>query len=120
MSSEKARELIASGALVLDVRSPDEFAANALPGAVNLPLPETTQKIEEIEPDKDRVILCHCVSRARSGMAVGRLKKLGFSRVYTTSAPIAALALFCGRHTRIAAARTSDRCEENPLTGFPF
>jgi rhodanese-related sulfurtransferase len=79
---ERARELIASGALVLDVRNANEFASRNLPGAINLPLSDVAGKIGSVEADKDRVILCHCVSGARSGMAVCRLRKLGYSQAF--------------------------------------
>ena len=79
---EQAIELIRSGALILDVRTPGEFSGKHLPGAVNLPLADVTEKIQKVEPDKSRPILCHCVSGARSGMAASRLRKLGYQEVY--------------------------------------
>jgi phage shock protein E len=50
------------GALILDARSADKFAAGHLAGAVNLPLTDFTAEAlaEAIGPDRDRPILIYC------------------------------------------------------------
>ena len=69
----------AEGAVVVDVRSPAEFAAGNRPGSLNIPLdtlPDGAAKLDRTKP----VVLC-CASGARSGIAAGILKTLGFRRV---------------------------------------
>ncbi len=82
VNATDAKEYIKNGALVLDVRSQSEFAHKNLPGVKNLPMDAVETKIDSLEPNKDRVILCHCLSGARSGMAVNRLRKLGYTQVF--------------------------------------
>ena len=38
---------------IIDVRSPAEFSSGHIPGAVNIPLEEMRQRIEELSPDKE-------------------------------------------------------------------
>jgi phage shock protein E len=76
-----ASDHLRQGALLIDVRTSDEFAGRHLPGAVNIPV----SRIEEIEQrakDKEQVLLLHCLSGTRSGFAVRKLKSLGYTRVY--------------------------------------
>ena len=82
VSLEQAKAFLESGALVLDVRTRKEFAEKHLPGTINLPLQEVVEKIEGLEPDKSRVILCHCVSGGRSGIAMKRLQRLGYRQAH--------------------------------------
>lgn len=77
-----AKEHIKNGALILDVRSINEFAEKNLAGAVNLPLDQVAGRIESLESNKERIILCHCLSGGRSGMAVNQLKKLGYTQCF--------------------------------------
>jgi phage shock protein E len=72
-------DLIEKGAVVVDVRSQSEFLQGSRPGSVNIPLNEMSSRYKDLDKNKT-VILC-CASGARSGMAVGILKKNGFSRV---------------------------------------
>jgi len=49
---------------VLDVRPPDEYAAGHVPGAVNIPLFELEQHLQELDPEREMVAYCrgpHCV-----------------------------------------------------------
>lgn len=77
----KARlpELLRRGAVVVDVRSPAEYAAGACPGSLNIPLNELAGRAKELDASKP-VILC-CASGTRSGMAAGVLKSNGFKEV---------------------------------------
>jgi rhodanese-related sulfurtransferase len=72
-------ELLARGAVIVDVRSPAEFAAGARPGSRNIPLADLTARASELDPKKP-VVLC-CASGARSGMAATLLKARGFKEV---------------------------------------
>jgi phage shock protein E len=82
VSQSAARRHLKEGAIVIDVRSPDEYASGHLPGTVKVPLGELSARIGTVCPDKNRVILLHCLSGGRSGMGVGTLKSLGYSNSY--------------------------------------
>ena len=82
LSVEKARRFLQDGALVVDVRNPGEFDSAHLPGAINLPLGDLSAEAPHRLPDKNRVLLLHCLSGARSGIAKGRLTRLGYSNAF--------------------------------------
>jgi phage shock protein E len=69
------------GITIIDVRSPMEFAADKLPGAVNFPVEQIQFKLDEIR-SLPAPYLLYCRSGARSGMATSILKQAGFSEVY--------------------------------------
>jgi phage shock protein E len=82
ITPEVAREHLKKGARLIDVRSAQEYHERHLPGSVNLPLSEIRTAIEKKVPDKNTVVLLHCLSGGRSGMAAGMLKRLGYAHVY--------------------------------------
>ena len=70
-----------SGYLILDVRTPEEFADKHIPGAVNVPN-ETIGSAEIPElPDKDQLILVYCRSGNRSKQASEKLAALGYTNI---------------------------------------
>ena len=71
-----------SGALVIDVRSPGEFGPGYLPRAVNIPLDEIENFLPKCVKDKNRVLLLHCQSGMRSGIARRKLKSMGYSNAF--------------------------------------
>ncbi len=75
---ERAREFLQQGAILLDVRGRDEFAAGHLSEAVNLPLNQLNEKMGKIVPNKETVVLCYCLSGTRSSIAVGQLRRMGY------------------------------------------
>lgn len=80
-----AREAVAhlkNGALVIDVRSPGEFGAGHLSKAINIPLDEIENSVPKRVKDKKQVLLLHCASGMRSGMAKGKLKGMGYPNVF--------------------------------------
>ena len=77
----KARELVASGAALIDVRTPAEYSAGHIEGAKNIPLAELAVRYSELGSLSDPIVL-YCRSGARSRTAQGHLSKLGFEQVY--------------------------------------
>lgn len=82
LSSGKAHEYLASGALIVDVRTQDEFSAGHLPGAISVPLDEIDSTLPERVHDLDQIILLHCKSGVRSTVAMHKLKAVGYTRVF--------------------------------------
>ena len=70
-----------SSYIILDVRTPEEFADKHIPGAINIPN-ETigTDEIPEL-PDKDQLILVYCRSGNRSKQASEKLAALGYTNI---------------------------------------
>lgn len=72
-----ARELVANGALLLDVRSVDEFVAQHIPGARNIPVNELPARMSELGSSA-RPIVVYCRSGARSALAAQLLRRAGY------------------------------------------
>jgi len=70
-----------SGYIILDVRTPEEFADKHIPGAINIP--NETIGTEEIPklPNKDQLILVYCRSGNRSKQASEKLAALGYTGI---------------------------------------
>ena len=81
----KARELVAKGSWLLDVRTPAEFSAGHIDGALNIPLDALEQRMGELEP-RDRPIVVYCRSGSRSAGATQLLKRAGFAQVFDLGA----------------------------------
>lgn len=69
-----------SGAVLLDVRTPDEYREGHIPGSRNLPL-QTIDKAAEMVDNKDTPLFVHCLSGGRSRQATAILKQMGFTNV---------------------------------------
>ena len=67
-------------AIVLDIREPAEFAAGHLPNAKNIPMGDLEKRMGEL-PAAKPVLVC-CASGARSGRAIGALRKAGREEVF--------------------------------------
>lgn len=72
----EAKTLAAQGALLLDVRTPSEFAVDAIPNAINIPLDELASRLDELPTDG--VIITYCRSGSRSSQAAQLLRDEGF------------------------------------------
>jgi phage shock protein E len=77
--AELVRERIASGAKIVDVRTPGEFGGGAYPGAVNIPLQVLAGRLREIP--KDRPVVLYCASGMRSASAARVLRRAGYADV---------------------------------------
>lgn len=77
---ERARALVADGAHLVDVRTPQEFAQGALPGAVNVPLQELFAGVQQFE--SNRPLVLYCASGARSHQAAQALSLFGRDGVH--------------------------------------
>jgi rhodanese-related sulfurtransferase len=69
------------GALVVDVRTPEEYASGHLPEALNIPAGEIEARVQELEKLKDTQLILVCQTGARSSGACRKLEKLGFGNV---------------------------------------
>lgn len=67
--------------LLIDVRSPGEYAGGYLEGAVNLPLDQLQAGIARVAPDLSQPIVLYCASGGRSGMGCMLLQQMGYRQV---------------------------------------
>ncbi|MBI3574379.1 MAG: rhodanese-like domain-containing protein [Gammaproteobacteria bacterium] len=84
MNCEEAQALLTRGAQLVDVRTPGEYAAGALPGASNLPVEAIYQWVNNL--DREKPVLLYCRSGARSGAATHFLRGAGFREAYNLGA----------------------------------
>ena len=64
--------------LVLDVRSPKEYAAGHISGAVNLPYDQVEDRVDELGTSRDRQVVVYCEHGPRAFRALGALEDAGF------------------------------------------
>ena len=67
-------------AILLDVRTPEEYRGGHIPGSKNLPL-QQIEKIESIAEKKETPLFVYCQSGARSRQAVSLLQNMGYVNV---------------------------------------
>lgn len=67
-------------AVLLDVRTPSEFAGGHIPGAVNVPLQEL-DRVAAVVPDGSTPVFAYCRSGARSAQAAAMLEQAGYKNV---------------------------------------
>ncbi len=80
-----ARKLVGAGVKAVDVRTPQEYAAGHVPGAVNIPYDQMGERYAELGPPTTPLVL-YCHSGRRSGIAVQTLKSKGYSQLYDLQA----------------------------------
>src|SRR6201997_1740563 len=77
-----AREQSSNGAVLVDVREPEEWATGHIPGAKHVPKSYLESRIEGAVPDKDRHVILYCASGNRSAWATRTLvEDLGYEHV---------------------------------------
>ncbi|MCL1863648.1 MAG: rhodanese-like domain-containing protein [Defluviitaleaceae bacterium] len=82
ITASEAREKMKSNAIIVDVRTPEEFDAGRIPGAILLPNYTIRDKAGTVLADKDALILVYCRSGVRSRDAVYELISMGYTNVY--------------------------------------
>lgn len=89
---DKVRELVESGAYIVDVREEKEFENGHLKGAYNVPLSQFEERMHEIP--KDIPVYLHCRSSQRSYYAICRLQGNGYTNVYNMSGSFLGFSLY--------------------------
>ena len=67
--------------LILDVRTPEEYAAGHVPGAINIPYTHLPARISEIADAADKDIIVYCAVGVRAQDGAARLRESGFTRL---------------------------------------
>lgn len=74
------KELVARGATIVDVRTPQEFATGNIKGSINIPVSVLPHRVGSL--NKKKPIIVYCASGSRSTSAKAFLDQQGFSEVY--------------------------------------
>ena len=80
-SNATAAEKIAAGAIVLDVREPDEYDQGALPNAIHIPRGHLESQVEGRLLDKNAQVVVYCAAGVRSAFAAKTMQELGYTDV---------------------------------------
>ncbi len=75
-----------AGALLVDVRTPEEFAAGHLPNAINIPHEKVVGELAKLGIAKDAPLVLYCRSGRRSGVAEDALAGAGYRQLYNAGA----------------------------------
>ncbi len=78
-TAAEARRLVERGALLVDVRTPEEFAERRIPSSRNIPVEELKKRMSELPKKTPLIVYCH--TGVRAGFATQMLRKAGY-RVY--------------------------------------
>lgn len=81
VSAAEAKELIARGYVVLDIRDKDEFEQGHLENAINISRGRLESQIADAIPNKDTPIVCHCAGGNRGALATDTLRSMGYYNV---------------------------------------
>jgi len=84
LASESEGESVSSGSpsarvVILDVRTPVEFASGHIPGAINIPHDQIDGKVQKEIPAKETTVHLYCRSGRRSGIALEIMRELGYT-----------------------------------------
>ena len=80
IDGEKIKEYLQNKAIIIDVRTPEEFADGHAKGSINIPLNAIANQINKVKNYKKPVITC-CRSGARSGTAAKILNNNGIDSI---------------------------------------
>ena len=70
-----------SSRVILDVRSPEEYAEGHVPGAINIPHAEIANRLDQLSEFKHQQVVVYCRSGRRAGIAAEILQNQGFDNL---------------------------------------
>ncbi len=79
--NSKVKDALHRGAIVIDVRTPQEFDQGKVPGSINIPVDRIAANAERIKGMNRPVVFC-CASGSRSSNAAAIMKQKGLKEVY--------------------------------------
>ena len=80
-SAEQSVQIDLNTAVLLDVRSPEEYASGYLKGARNIPHDRIGAEIAAVVPDKSAQVILYCRSGRRANTALETLRAMGYTNV---------------------------------------
>ncbi len=89
VSAADAVRLINKGALVIDIRKPEEFQAGHIVNARNVPLERVEKDENAIGKQKNKILLAVCADGSTAGRAAGHLRKTGYENAFSLKGGLA-------------------------------
>jgi len=72
--------LVASGAVVLDIRDSEEYEVDHIAGALNISRGKLEMAVENEIPDLETVVLCYCNAVNRGALSAATLQSMGYTQ----------------------------------------
>jgi len=88
VEAQAAAGMQSKGALLLDIRDPDDYQESHAPGSQNIPFGRLSRRLAELEPYKGKDIIVIDHSGVRAPRALELLQKAGFTRVFVVKGGI--------------------------------
>lgn len=82
ITQEELKNKIMQGAILLDVRSKQEYQEGHLQGAINIPDFEIMNRAERELPKKNQLIVVYCQYGTRSRNTYIKMKRMGYTNIY--------------------------------------
>lgn len=82
ITKDELQQYEKNGAIIVDVRSPQEYKEGHINGAICIPEYDIKKEAENILKNKNENIIVYCSTGQRSKKAQERLKKMGYNNVY--------------------------------------
>jgi rhodanese-related sulfurtransferase len=89
VTAADAVRLINKGALVIDVRKPEDFQQGHIVNARNVPLAEMQRGDDAINKQKSKILLAVCADGSTAGRAAGELRKAGYENAFSLKGGLA-------------------------------
>ncbi len=74
----RVNELMAQGAIALDIRDKEEHDANHLPGSLHLSRGKLEMNVEDLIPQLTTTVLCYCNANNRGALSANTLRQMGY------------------------------------------
>lgn len=78
VAPEEVAALQAQGAVLVDIRDPDEHAAGHIPGSLNISRGKLEMNVEGLIPDLDATVICYCNACNRGALSAATLRDMGY------------------------------------------
>lgn len=79
---EELKNKVRQGAILVDVRSNQEYNEGHIQGAINIPEYEIIKRVEKEIPKKNQQVVLYCQYGGRSKNAMKMMQKMGYNNVY--------------------------------------
>lgn len=79
---QELKDMVDRGAILIDVRSPQEYAEGHLPGAINIPEYEILSRVKNEIPKTNQAIVLYCQYGGRSKESYNIMKRLGYTNIF--------------------------------------
>jgi phage shock protein E len=82
VAPDQVKELMAQGAVALDIRDKEEHDADHLAGSLHVSRGKLEMNIEGVLPDLNTTVLCYCNANNRGALSANTLRQMGYVNVH--------------------------------------